>query len=180
MKPRKPDSVKSARVTHGGWFRRAPTVVSYWKGRRLVFHNYFSSVQVTAPPVVAEVLHFFDTWRSAEELVAAAPHAARLLEQLAEQTLLERWDGRGTPPAAIETPWGDWEPEAGLLHFSTKDHFDTDQDSRGVGAQHPGQGDRSHVGLARAPAARRVEHLPQTARRTERARIRAVAAADVA
>jgi SagB-type dehydrogenase family enzyme len=102
--------------------------VSYWKGRRLVFHNYFTSVQVTGPPVVAEVLHFFDTWRSAEELVAAAPHAARLLDQLAEQTLLERWDGQGAPPAALETPWRDWEPEAGLFHFSTKNHFDTDED----------------------------------------------------
>ena len=116
-----------ARREPGWWYRRAPTVVSYWKGRRLVFHNYISSVQVTGPPVVADVLHFFHTWRRADAL-AAVPRAHTLVERLADQTLLDRWDGRGKPPAAATGGWQQWQPAAGLFHFATKDHFDSRQD----------------------------------------------------
>jgi SagB-type dehydrogenase family enzyme len=108
-------------------YRRAPTVVSYWKDRRCVFHNYLTAARVIGPPIVTDVLHFFDRWRTADDLVRAVPSALPLIQRLAEETLLDRWDGIGDPPAAT-APWSAWGPAAGFLHFSTKDDFDTQQD----------------------------------------------------
>jgi SagB-type dehydrogenase family enzyme len=103
-------------------------VVSYWKGKRCIFHNYVTAVRVTGPPVIADVLHHLDRWRRADDIVSAVPNGLELLERLSTQTLLDCWEGGGSPPTPVERAWDAWEPVAGLMHFATKDTYDTHQD----------------------------------------------------
>ena len=97
---RRPPAPGAADGGGAPWYRRSPTVVSYWRGRQLVFHNYRSSVQVTGPPVVAEVLHYFDRWRRADRLADAVPSAAHLVDRLADQTTAGAMGGPRDAPAA--------------------------------------------------------------------------------
>jgi len=110
----------------GEYFRRAPHLVLYWDDGRLVFENYATGDQTEAQPLACLILSFFDRWRRAEELFPHlddyTPRSLRTaVAQLARHGLLERTsnprDARRAPLAA----WNDWNPAAGLFHFSTKD-----------------------------------------------------------
>ena len=107
-------------------FRRAPFVVSYWDGSQLIFENYASGERITAAPLTATILDFFDTWRSTDALARRlsdyTPASLRVaVGSLERHTLLIRSD-RGEPRRTAEmSSWMPWHPAAGFFHFSTKD-----------------------------------------------------------
>src|SRR5207248_1272348 len=107
-------------------FKRAASVVAYWRERRLVLTNYRTGPAVSADAVAMSVLDFFRQWRSRSQFHSHLPHYTRssldrALEQLLEARLLVR---KGSPEARddakLEHAWSGWLPAAGLLHFSSK------------------------------------------------------------
>jgi SagB-type dehydrogenase family enzyme len=106
-------------------YRRARATIAYWSDGALCFENYGTRVTISARPIVAQILSFFDAWRRPEELRSHLPEysassVARTIRQLIAHTLLVR---EGTPAAArdaaIEREWAPWLPE-GSFHFATK------------------------------------------------------------
>src|SRR5882672_25724 len=108
-------------------YRRSPHLIFYWSGNRMVFENYYARSKVFAAPLLFELLSFFDTWRGAGAFARRFPQfdSAVLgsgLSVLVRHGLLQRSDR----PHDSEAPrsmaaWANWNPAAGLLHFSTKD-----------------------------------------------------------
>jgi SagB-type dehydrogenase family enzyme len=103
-------------------YRRAPTLVSYWRQGRFVLENYVTRRRVDAVPAVVAILDRASTWRTADALVGAhdpslAQRVRRLVRALERATLLERRDATGDDGLKGWTPWL---PHAGLLHFGTK------------------------------------------------------------
>jgi SagB-type dehydrogenase family enzyme len=93
----------------------------------MVFENYYTRSKVVAAPLLFEFLSFFDTWRGARALEHRFPQfdSAILrsgLSVLVRHGLLQRSDRphAAAAPRAM-TAWANWNPAAGLLHFSTKD-----------------------------------------------------------
>jgi SagB-type dehydrogenase family enzyme len=115
-------------VSHAGGprYRRSRHVVFYWKKRTLIAHNYAAGTRVVAQPLVCEVLHFFDDWRTRAALVAVKPqlnHAdlPTLLDLLVERDLLLRSDLPETGRERRLEEWGDWNPAAAFFHGATRD-----------------------------------------------------------
>ncbi len=107
-------------------FRRSPFVVAYWKGARLLFHNFATGAILAANPLAAQILSAFDDWRPAEALNArfADFSSASLriaLQQLAKNTLLDRSDRPPDLKSRAMDSWRHWNPAGGFFHFSTKD-----------------------------------------------------------
>lgn len=108
-------------------YRRSPHLVFYWSGKRMVFENYYTRSKVYAAPLLFELLSFFDTWRGPRAFEHRFPQfdSAVLrsgLSVLLRHGLLQRSDQthEALVPRAM-TAWANWNPAAGLLHFSTKD-----------------------------------------------------------
>jgi SagB-type dehydrogenase family enzyme len=107
----------------GAKFRRSPFLVCYWKGGRLIFHNYATAQNIAATPLTCSILHFFDKWRS-------VPSAQKFFSEynpssittaialLTSHSLLEQSSGKASQGAMRS--WDDWNPAAGFFHFSTK------------------------------------------------------------
>ena len=107
-------------------YRRSPHLVFYWKDGTFVAHNYASRTRVVAQPIVCDVLHFFDQWRSHDELLADKPRLrqtdlTQLLDMLVRRSLLLRNDRAPHPAEQLMDTWGDWNPAAGFFHHSTQD-----------------------------------------------------------
>jgi SagB-type dehydrogenase family enzyme len=107
-------------------YRRSPHLVFYWKDGTLVAHNYASRTRLEAQPVVCDVLHFFDRWRSCGDLLADKPRLRQsdllqLLDLLVQRSLLMRSDRAPHPSERLMAMWRDWNPAAGLFHHSTQD-----------------------------------------------------------
>lgn len=108
-------------------FRRSSHIISYWVRRQLVFENYATGRKVTADPLTAAVLHFFDRWRPAkalvrrmrEEFTPASLEAA--IASLERASLLQRSDTPITGTERALEGWSAWNPAAGWFHLSTKD-----------------------------------------------------------
>jgi SagB-type dehydrogenase family enzyme len=108
-------------------YRRSPHLVFYWSGKRMVFENYYTRSKVYAAPLLFELLSFFDTWRGARAFEHRFPQFDSSvlrsgLSILVRHGLLQRSDRpqEAAAPRAM-TAWANWNPAAGLLHFSTKD-----------------------------------------------------------
>jgi SagB-type dehydrogenase family enzyme len=107
-------------------FRRARTIFAYWRGKRLIFANYRTGVSVTAHPLTAQILDFFDRWRAPEDLLRDISHYSEssvcaAIDQLARYTLLVKLgtiDAR--QDARLARIWSTWLPY-GAFHFGTKD-----------------------------------------------------------
>ena len=104
-------------------FRRAPTLVIYWRQGRFVAENYAADTRVELTPLVVALLDRAGGWKTPEALARAIqipPGASfrRLLQSLERATLLERQGARRT--ARPLDAWAPWLPHAGLLHFGTK------------------------------------------------------------
>lgn len=139
-------------------YRRALHLVCHWTDAGLVVANYATGLQAVGSALTAEVLDFFDDWRTAEALAARLPHlgrraltaAVRLLEKA---TLLER-EGAPRPEARAHARWEGWNPAAGFFHFSTKDvpferdHEAAEREFRAHARTHPMPG-----AVARRPRA---------------------------
>ena len=107
-------------------YRRSPNLVFYWSGTKLVFENYYTGSKVRAAPLLFELLSFFDTWRRSKAFENRFPqiNSAVLragLSVLVHHGLLQRSD-RPDDAAARRAmaAWTNWNPAAGLLHFSTR------------------------------------------------------------
>ena len=106
--------------------RRAPHLVVYWLGNRLVFENYVSGARFTGEPEALGILAYFDDWRDPARIASAFPHyspasLSRAVDALRRASLLERVDGPRSGASRAADLWMPWHPGAGLLHFSTKD-----------------------------------------------------------
>jgi SagB-type dehydrogenase family enzyme len=107
-------------------YRRSPHLVFYWSGTRLIGHNYASRTRAVARPIVCDILHFFDDWRSADDLLAVKigidrRRLRRLLSLLVKRSLLQRNDHALSGADQAMSTWSEWNPEAGFFHNSTKD-----------------------------------------------------------
>jgi SagB-type dehydrogenase family enzyme len=120
-------------------YRRAPFVISYWRGDQLVFENFLTQRRVTANPLTSTILHFFGRHRRLHELFAAFEEYTpaslrRAVRMLARYTLLQR-HGRKPPREEQLQRWREWNPVAGYFHLATKDvefETDTSKEFRGV------------------------------------------------
>ena len=104
-------------------YRRAQTLVSYWRQGRLVLENYVTGRRVDAIPTIVSILDRASDWRTADAFVgphdaSLGPRVRRLVRALERATLLERRDDRDNEDLE---PWAPWLPHAGLIHFGTKD-----------------------------------------------------------
>src|SRR5229473_1275609 len=110
-----------------GTLRRASTIVAYWRAGKLIFTNYRTGVSITSNPVTGEILHAFEKWHSVQNFLEVKSQytpksVIATLRQLVEATLLvERGSPEDQQDKAFNTAWSAWLPEAGLLHFATKD-----------------------------------------------------------
>jgi SagB-type dehydrogenase family enzyme len=115
-------------------YRRAPFVISYWRGDQLVFENFLARQRIAANPLTSTVLHFFNRWRPLRELFAAlqeyTPASLRqAVRSLARHSFLQR---HGQSPVSGEKEllaWSEWNPAASFFHLATKDvQFQPDSD----------------------------------------------------
>jgi SagB-type dehydrogenase family enzyme len=112
-------------------YRRAPFLISYWKENLLFYENYLTGKIVGASAETAEVLDFFDDWRTVVEMGRRWPqYTAQSLRstvrQLAQQTLLERATGKHIQESELVRAlrrWRTWNPAASFFHLSTKDAY---------------------------------------------------------
>lgn len=106
--------------------RRARAIVAYWHDGRLTFENYFTRQIVSAEAPAADILGFFETWRTPADLAAAFPgytasSLRRAVAELTRHTLLVRRGSReAEADARLARRWGTWLPQASF-HFSTRD-----------------------------------------------------------
>lgn len=119
-------SSRSPVTIHPIRYLRSPFVIIYWREGHLVFENYLTGRQVTAQPLTASLLHFFDKWKSFEALWRAMPAYAsgslkRALAELVRHSLIQRNDQALPTGHAELTAWSEWNPAAGSFHLSTKD-----------------------------------------------------------
>jgi SagB-type dehydrogenase family enzyme len=86
--------------------------------------NIATGKSFAAPPLVVELLHALDQWRSVDDLAGKLPAGravlGRALRALERHTLVER-AGRERPQDARLDGWAQWSPSAAWLHFGTKD-----------------------------------------------------------
>ena len=115
--------------------RRSPHLVCYWRGAEFVIENYATAVRVSAPPITANVLAFFDDWRPIGGLLSASPAATHgtirsLLSRLIRHSLLQRFDRPRSPRELAMDAWQPWNPAAGFFHTTTKDMTFFDMDTQ--------------------------------------------------
>src|SRR5262249_24178798 len=90
---RVPDSRKSQPSNQR--YRRAASVVAYWCGEQFVLENFLTRRRISADPLSAPILHFFDRYRSERELFALFPDYApaslhKAVRALTRHSFLER------------------------------------------------------------------------------------------
>ncbi len=107
--------------------KKASTIFVYWSDGRLVFQNYRSGVAMSAHPSTVEVLNFFHCWRTRAEFYRHAPQYTRgslnsVMRQLVQLTfLVKKGSKEARSDNLLTKAWSSWLPEAGILHFGTKD-----------------------------------------------------------
>jgi len=151
--------------------RRHACIVSHWQDGELIFHNYATGVRISAPPLAAEILDFFDGWRSEDALLGHLSHYTpaslrSAVAALERHTFLMRADGAVDRQSQLFDTWASWNPAAGFFHMSTKrvrwaDPDETTRRLRRKAAQTP-----LPSPVKRYPRARRVE-LPAVDARGE-------------
>lgn len=106
--------------------RRSRHLVSYWIGGALVFTNYATGASVVGDPMTTFVLTVCEDWTTLaalEKIVTAMPRATlrALLRTMVVKSLMVRSDRPEDPRDTALRTWDDWNPAAGLFHFTTKD-----------------------------------------------------------
>ncbi|MGH9161038.1 MAG: SagB/ThcOx family dehydrogenase, partial [Vicinamibacteraceae bacterium] len=107
-------------------YRRAATIVCYWKDGRLYLENYRTRVRVPAQHALLHVLDTFDGWRTiraAQRRLGGvdADALTRLVEALCDAKLLERSTASRPPASSGLGRWVSWGPEAAFFHFASRD-----------------------------------------------------------
>ena len=105
-------------------FRRSPFLVAYWKGTRLLVHNYATGRVVEVAPDLWPTLHACGEWRSVEalsrQLRTSTVQTRALASILTGLSLLQRSDAPPDPRDAAMATLSEWNPAAGLFHSATK------------------------------------------------------------
>jgi SagB-type dehydrogenase family enzyme len=118
---------RSGRAEGHDRFRRSANIAIYWQHGKLICENYRTKSRTTINPQGIEILEYFGEWRTRRECSEKFPHYSpesvfRAVDQLSKrQLLLKEGSHQAEADAACERAWGPWLPEAGLLHFGTKD-----------------------------------------------------------
>ena len=115
-------------------FRRAQNLVCYWHADQFVIDNFLSGRRVAAGPLLCDILDFFGTPHTQQELFAAKPGIRpgllrRAMSRLHQLSFLERDSPRR------EQAWAEWNPSVGFFHFSTRDVKYLDEDLTDSGPQ---------------------------------------------
>ena len=139
--------------------RRSPHLVTYWRGASMLVCNYATRVTTGATPLVCEILHACDRWRTIAQIQAATNAAGRLLPDIVDRlvglSLLERSDRATDPREIAMSTFDTWNPEVGFFHAATKD----------VRFWSPGEV-RRHASIAadQSPMPRPVKRYPRAAK----------------
>jgi len=166
-------------------YRRAQSIVAYWRDGKLNFENYFNRVVLSGDPEFLAVLHFFGRWHTIEECCHSLPEfdgrslVAVVRQLIALNFLLREGSRQARQDTALEHIWRSWLPAAGFLHFSARDaKYETEEAAlaqylRGrIRASAPPAPVKKHAGAARValPAPREDGEFPRVllARRTWR------------
>jgi SagB-type dehydrogenase family enzyme len=129
--------------------------------------NYATRVTTEANPLVCEILHACDRWRSIDEIRRRTTAGGALLPQIIDRlvvlSLLERSDrpsdARGTAMSTLDA----WNPEVGFFHSATKDvPFSSAREVRRR-AREPRRGPRMPAPIKRYPDAASVSLPPPVA-----------------
>ena len=87
--------------------------------------NYATRVTTGATPLVCEILHACDHWRTIGQIRAATNAGGRLLPDIVDRlvglSLLERSDRPTDPRSLAMSTLDTWNPETGFFHSATKD-----------------------------------------------------------
>ena len=105
MRPRRRPSTRAL-------VRRAPHIVVYWRGDRLVFENYMSGARYTGEPEAFGILAYFDDWRDPARIASAFPHyspasLSQAVDALLRASLLERVKGSRSSGSRAADPEAD-------------------------------------------------------------------------
>lgn len=107
--------------------KRPATVLAYWRKEKLICENYRTKSCTEINASTFAILDYFGEWRSHLDCSQQFPghpklRLFRFLEELVTRQLLVR---EGSPEAAADElcqeAWAWWLPEAGFLHFGTRD-----------------------------------------------------------
>ena len=107
-------------------FRRARSILIYWRAGKLAFENYLTRSFVCAEPVTLQILDFFEGFRPAADLLGEfkdfTPNSVRgAINELVQHTLLVREGSKeARRDQELVDVWKTWLPQASF-HFSTKD-----------------------------------------------------------
>ncbi len=106
-------------------FRRSPHLVTYWRGPAMLVCNYATRITTAGNPIVCEILHACDRWRSVDEIRSQTTVGGALLPDIIDRlvvlSLLERSDRPRDPRAVAMSTLDVWNPEVGFFHSATKD-----------------------------------------------------------
>jgi SagB-type dehydrogenase family enzyme len=105
-------------------FRRSRHLVLYWRGSRLVVHNYATGQRAGATASLCRLLDCCSEWKTRDEIASALDISARvlapLLRRLVAQSMLARSDRAEDSRTRAMASLDAWNPEAGLFHTATK------------------------------------------------------------
>lgn len=107
-------------------FRRARTLLVYWRHGELVFENFRTRRAVNAAPATLHVLQLLEDWVTAEHLSARMPQVSRkslrrtLRQLLAHGLVVRQGTAQARQDALVERTWEHW-LHAARLHFASKD-----------------------------------------------------------
>lgn len=100
-------------------FRRAPHLVASWRGDTAIVTNFRTGRDAALTPDLLRILDAIGDWATAQDVSRAidlpvAPTRA-ILDGMVALSF-----ARSSRMAAAPDPWQDWDPAAGLFHFSTR------------------------------------------------------------
>jgi SagB-type dehydrogenase family enzyme len=107
--------------------KRAATLALYWKGADLVCENYRTQSRAAVSVGALGILNFFARWNTRDRCARHLPIYPRpklfgAIDRFVKlDFLVRKQTEQATTDADCERAWADWLPEAGLLHFGTKD-----------------------------------------------------------
>ena len=119
-----------------GFVRRAPSVISYWQGKQLLFENYLTQKKIAASIETAMLLDFFHGWKREEAAFRRWPEYTQdslrtAIRRLVKETFLQRSAARNPSGDARERAlqaWKAWNPSASYFHLQTKDSYSEEID----------------------------------------------------
>jgi len=121
-----------------GKWKRSATLVVYWKAGLIVCENYRVRSRAALNARAFELLAFFDTWKTYDEVLlefidfAPLPLDSALENFVASGILIREGTEQAKQDTACELAWLAWMPKAGLLHFGSNDtpYDSTEADER--------------------------------------------------